>query len=381
MKSINTVCSLNGLVHTVGVVLLLALGGYTQAKVFFEDDFDSGAISQGASPDWSWPTPSTEGNPEKGMMYGPDDVYYISNQKSRSGRYSLGLKLDGRNGWCNVCGSYEKTISSSEASSGCISVSGSTWDDQIFNKSDGFSVWNITSTSSNQVCVNKNSAVMQNIFSGGGALSTGDVIKVPYKCGVNGNVGGNISRRSDCNKAINYLSGVSASDLPYGGTIARRFYLYIPSETTLPGMTLKLAYTHWRRGGRTVSATLKLSVQRNLTMEVSMPTGGKYIGNPAIEKDTWYYFEEVFTRESSSGGSDANYKLYVGKDGETEGLLLTNETNFELGELVDISINGNFQHNNDVRGYIYIDDVKIADEYIGPDGGISPPRAPSLTIN
>ena len=212
------------------------------------------------------------------------------------------------------------------------------------------------------------------------SISAGDKLKIPKVCGTNGTVGGDIRRKSDCNKVINYFDGVSASDIPYGGKISRRFYMYIPSSAVLPNSTLKLAYSHWRtQGGSLRSVKLKLSVQRGVSLEINAPNNENIVdGNAKVIRNQWTYFEETFVRETSEGSRDAEYHVYFGEDGEN-GIPHTSKYGFNLGALIDMSMQGNWQHTNDVSGYIYFDDIIIGDEYIGPISQ-KRPRAPTEII-
>jgi hypothetical protein len=90
----------------------------------------------------------------------------------------------------------------------------------------------------------------------------------------------------------------------------------------------------------------------------------------------WYYYEELFVRESSEGAGDAEYHLYFGALDDNIGEPVISRTDFNIGELKDISMHGNWQHYNDVSGYIYFDDILMSDGYVGP-AGYSRPVAPS----
>ena len=305
-------------------------------------------------------------------MYGAADVYYVTDDVVNTGSYSLRMDLAGRNQWCNACGSKTVNITQSDISSSCISVTGSPWQGTLYNKTNGFSRWDIVSSDDSKVCFDGSSSIGDSMFgSAENAISAGDEIKIPYMCGVNGIVGGGSqpSRRSDCDKVINYFENVAPTDLGYGETLSRRFHMYIPSAAVLPGITLKLGYTHWRREGESVrSVKLKLSVQRDLRLELNMPNSETFLPDYYMEKDKWYYYEELFVRESSEGAGDAEYHLYFGTLDDNIGEPIVSRTGFNIGALVDISMHGNWQHNNDVSGYIYFDDILISDGYAGPEG-------------
>ena len=349
-----------------------------QAQIFFSDNFEEGTLNSSAQPKWSWKNAINPGNISTTMMYAENDIYYITNDKVNSGDYSLRINLAGRNNWCNICGSESVIVNQSDIDAGCLSVAGGPWSNSIYNSTNGFSQWQVTSSTNSQVCFNKNTAIGNSMFgAGSNSINDGDELKIPKVCGTNGIVGGDISRKSDCNKVINYFDGVSSADIPYGGKISRRFYMYVPSSTVLPNTTLKLAYSHWRtQGGSVRSVKLKLSVQRGLSLEINAPDSQNIVDNTAkVIRNQWTYFEETFVRETSEGSGDAEYHIYFGEDGEN-GIAHTSKVGFNLGEIVDMSMHGNWQHSNDVSGYIYFDDLIISDEYIGPISQ-KRPRAPT----
>jgi hypothetical protein len=351
------------------IVGFLCLGsGLGTARVLFEQTFESGAIDASPSPVWAWNAPISEGNISTGMMFGDTDVYSVTSAMAHSGEHSMRLNFAGRNQWCDICGSKGVTVTQSDINSGCVVVTGSPWGDSIYNKTNGFSKWKIISSDAGQVCFNSSVPEGHSMFGASSSgISAGDEIAIPFKCGVNGVVGNNIDRHSDCNKAINYLNHVSSSDHAYGAILSRRFHMYIPSATTLPEVTLKLGYTHWRTSsGPTRSVKLKLSVQRGLQLELNMPNSQNAVPQIYMEKDAWYYFEELFVRETSEGAGDAEYHLYFGKPGDDVSTPVVFRDSFNIGELIDVSMHGNWQHSQDISGSIYFDDILISNEHVGP---------------
>jgi hypothetical protein len=351
------------------LVVFLCLGSNVgMARVLFEQNFESGAIDTSPSPVWAWKAPISTGNVSTGMMFGDADVYSVTSAMSHSGERSMRLNFAGRNQWCDVCGSAEVIVTQNDVNAGCVAITGSPWGDSIYNKTNGFSKWEVTSSDSSQVCFNSSVPEEHSMFGqGSSGISAGDAIAVPFKCGVNGNVGNDIARHSDCNKAINYLDNVSSSDHGYGQVLSRRFHLYIPSITKLPEVTLKLGYTHWKTGsGPTRSVKLKLSVQRGLQLELNMPNSQNAVPKIYMEKDTWYYYEELFVRESSEGAGDAEYHLYFGKPGDDVATPVVFQNGFNIGKLIDVSMHGNWQHFQNLSGSIYFDDILISNEYVGP---------------
>ncbi|MEL6870157.1 MAG: hypothetical protein AAFO81_10195 [Pseudomonadota bacterium] len=206
---------------------------------------------------------------------------------------------------------------------------------------------------------------------------------MPRRCGVNGNVGGSPGRRSDCNRAINYLVNVDAGDIGPGESLSRRFYAFIPSQTDLPEITFKLGYIFWRRSnGSIAEGEFNLSVQRNLQLVIKPSNGEIITSSVSAGRNEWYYFEETWTRESAPGRQDGSYRAYVGRADAPVSELSTPivvRNNIEVGEINRISVNGNWQHNTDVSGFVYFDDVVIATEYVGPVG-FDPNSLPAAAI-
>ena len=192
------------------------------------------------------------------------------------------------------------------------------------------------------------------------------------------------SRLNDMNLAINYLSNTGNVSWPYGGTLARRMYVYFPSATTMPEVTFKLAY-------------LFTDIAESFIVDMTSRSSGVEVDNTPLYKvyeipkyyfkrDTWYYIEELFKKETASGAGDAGYTLYVAADGQNPTTpLIQRVGGFNYGALKQISIVGNWQHQTASKGYVYLDDVAIGTSRLGPVSGTgtvvaSPPAAPSLQV-
>ncbi|MEL7310237.1 MAG: hypothetical protein AAFN07_01890 [Pseudomonadota bacterium] len=369
----------------IAALLLLSGNAQSQSEILFEEDFESGGFGGPEPSGWAWRNaPTSASNIETAMMRGAnEDVYSVTRTRPYRGSYSMQMDFSGRNNWCNICGSTDVTLTSTTASTGCFSASvDGPYGDDMYNLSNGFSRWRVSSVNGRQICVDTDNPAGDPVFAGAATLRTGDNIKVPRRCGVNGSIGGQPGRRSDCNRAINYLDGISSSDLGYGETISRRFYLFMPSQSVLPEITMKIGYGSWRRSGSGVSnSEFNLSVQRNLQLVVRLPTGNLVVSQSNASRDNWMYFEESWTRESGPGRNDGSYRAYMGRADAPVNQLTTPvvvEQGIEVGELVRLSIAGNWQHNREVSGYVYFDDIVIAKGYVGPigfDSAASPAEA------
>jgi len=349
-----------------------------ERKIFLEENFKDG-VNEDSEELWQWDY--TSQGTSTGMMYGEGDIYEISDETYMSDRSSLRLNFNGRNNFCNICGGVDYELTTTEDELLCFQFGNQAHQKSVYNKTAEFSTWPIVSERGDTACIAKTRPNMDNV--GGVDIDSKltDTVHLPNKCGVNGTVGGNIDRRSDCNRAVNYLKGVSAADLSFGETISRRFYMYVPLETELPEVTFKLGYSYWAREGESLrSATLKISTQRGNSLELSMPSGTTTtIGRDVFKltKGKWFYFEEIFTRESALGRIDATYTLYASPEDQYSNEPIIVDSNFNLGELRKMTIGGNWQHFNEVSGYVYFDNILISNMYAGP---VNRPLMPDVVL-
>jgi hypothetical protein len=366
--------------------LVPGIGFAQESKVLFSADFES-TLNGNPSPVWSWKEPYSSSNPF-GMMLGAGDIYSLRTVdvgQRKSG--VLSLNFDGRNGFCNTCGWATHNITSEELQNNCVSVNGGPFGDKLFNKSRGFSTWSVTRSDTQVTCFEQ-SALVENSLFGDNAMEVGDELKLPFQCGLNGTVGNNIDRRSDCDLAINYLKNIDIAHFKPGMTLARRMYLYIPNLTETPNWGLKLGYTTFQFPSGGVGAIIPVfKTSRDETLEVE---GGPYFNYQfpgyKLTRNTWHYIEEVWVRESSEERSDGTYKIYAGVVGTDTTTPLLTVTGIQFGQIKNLSIIGNWQHLNDAVGNIYIDNVMVANEFIGQgdtsiDQGeliLSAPSAPEI---
>lgn len=336
-------------------------------EILFQEDFSSGTITGNPQPKWAW---DLSDNPLVGMMFGANDIYSISSDMFMSKRRSLKMDFGGRNNFCNLCGGDAVDLPKIENSTACVTASGGPYQNLVYNRSDNFSSWRVKSTSNNgnTVCFDTSSSLANNSFGVKGKVAAGDSIFLPKICGVNGIIGNDKDRRSDCDRAINYLKNVSASDFKYGESLSRRFYIFIPKETVLPDNTLKLGYTRWEN----TQSVVTISVQRDMTLGLVL-AGGENIAFSRDDqsayrapREKWIYFEEVYKRETSANSKDGEYTLYVGTEGDNLKKPHTHVENLTYGELKQVSIGGNWQHWSDVKGAVYFDNILISKGYAGP---------------
>lgn len=344
------------------LALLILTSSHVGATPFFMDNFENiNGVNNGPSPVWTWRAPYSSGN-EFGMMIGERDIYKVSDTVANSGRYALRINFNGRNNFCNTCGTESVTVSASNLSSGCFTTTGIRGD-VAYNRDNSFSLWQVTSSSASEVCLNMNTAKEPSILDEVAAIELGDELKFPHVCGVNGKVGSNPKRRSDCDLAINYLEGIEKSDFDYGETLSRRMYVYIPADTVIPSVTIKLGYAKFEAS----TIVPFVSSSRGARFEID---GNGILGfvqtDLFFERNRWMYIEEVYTRETASNAKDGHFELYAGFAGDDLTTPVYSADKLTFGGLKSLSIVGNWPHLNDASGYMYIDDVMVSDQYVGP---------------
>lgn len=377
--------------------LLFLLSTSVQAATLFEDDFEAPLFDPVTpvptpNPVLEWKTPFDPVTNQFGMMFGEGDMYTRSLAYKHSGKYSLRLNFAGRNNFCNVCLSGSKTFFMKSGENNRTFFQDNAGTDltaefpelpdsqmRVYNSTDRWARWQVQSVTGDRLDFVGN-APAQNDLQGDGDFDDGDEIRVVKIC----NSG---DRRSDCNLGINYLregggGPVSTTNFPPGGTLARRMYIYLPSNTILPNIGLKLGYIHFKRA-TVYPSIIVIAVQRSneLVIDNSSLYGKYEFTKLKLKTDTWYYFEEVFTRENPVGASNGTYQLYIAEAGRPD-TLYVDQSNINYGELKDISIIGNWQKLDDAIGSVYIDDVKIATSRIGQTGNdIVPLPAGELETN
>ena len=208
-----------------GILLILCtVTAPINAAPFFEDNFEhANGIAVGPSPVWSWQSPYSSSN-RFGMMLGEHDIYSLSTTQAHSGRRSLRINFNGRNNFCNTCGSEAVTVTSENLSSRCFTTSGIR-ETTVYNRDNGFSQWAVTSSNDSQVCLNLETPTQAPIINIAASINVGDQLRVPRVCGLNGSIGGQTRRRSDCDLAINYLNGIEKSHFTDSCAVKSKFKL------------------------------------------------------------------------------------------------------------------------------------------------------------
>jgi hypothetical protein len=306
----------------------------------------------------------------------------------------LRFNYEGRNGKCNLCGWKNITQKSGHDSvSYAIDQLGqdlaldpffATTDRIVQNNSNGYSTWRITSVGNQDAANDKLSLVKISDGIGGvtDEFNSGDSISIARQCGVDGTVGGDINRRSDCNQAISYFNDVTQQ---YGQSIFRRVYL--KADVSNPPYHQKLLYWTPIEGGPYIlysefdfrSPNMHIMNERPKSgggIEVLRPMGADFLSG------IWYYIEQEFKAQSAPGMSDGLYRLWFSEAGQETDTPLIELNGVELPPVKNTSLWGNLQHFEDSVGYWYIDDIKISDTRIGPTDGsgktVAPPNPPVI---
>ncbi len=309
------------------------------------------------------------------------DMWVRSNTVVNDGNYSLRLQFDGRNNRFNEClptkengiEKYQDTLihvggddsNQLETDTNLLTLfSNNNPVDFVYNKDDQFCKWEVESFEGSNFNIANfiNDVPIQNDMGGECDFDSNDEVLVFHTCDAN-------EKRSDCNACINYFTG---HDFPNqfepGDTLSRRFYLYLPSPSSnqvYPNITTKLGY--WKVDGYD-EGSLKIQMSNLEVTTVMKETNGVPERKTGIilEYDTWYYIEEVRVRESTLGGTDGAQRIHIDKLGEEDDIPEYVRENMTFGDSSTFSFMGNFQNTNDAKGYIYFDDLVIADGYIGP---------------
>ena len=357
-------------------------------NVYYENDFESGTfLMDSPNPVWSTKNPAD--------AFGEGNLFDLTSSSSHSGQYSLRFNYTGRNGFCNICGStatYQKTGIDSVGY--FIDQNGNDLTSDpypaapgrlVYNRTNRFSKWKIDSIV-NQYSVNDKlilTLLNDGIADVPGQFNSGDLTLVTRECGVDGTIGGNIDRRSDCDQAIYWFLGVTQG---YGESIFRRVYL--KPDIRVPPYHQKLNY--WRPVGGGEIVLFAAANPTNPTIVYPKLSGlhfygaplANYIPNTTFKSGVWYYIEQEFKAQSGPGMYDGEYRLWFYESGKESSIPVIEVTDIALPPVDDTSFWGNHQHETDSSGYWYIDDMKISNTKIGPTGAtrtnIAPPMPPVL---
>jgi len=323
----------------------------------FEDENGGMPVVNAADPVWSL-------TPIFATLYGAGNQFEVTNTTAHSGTYSLKISYDGRNGFCNTCGTYgtshktgldgvdyfvadtgenltaQENDATVKENDGPAAQRGRL----LYNKTNGFSLWEITDVQNENGTNDKLTVQLlkTGINNEAPEFNGGDDIAIARQCGVDGHVGNDISRRNDCDGAIVWFGNV-ATQAP-GTSIFRRMYL--KPEITSPLIHQKL---HYLRPGNDAdgnageivlfadSVTEPYDIVPHLS-GFGAPNNGVYPyrdyggsnyyipGGAADEngnslsaglkfkRSTWYYVEEQY-RAATSSGTDAEGRPIYNADG------------------------------------------------------------------
>jgi hypothetical protein len=406
--------------------LWLCLLDSAYAADYYRNDFESGTM-----PPVNTPSPVWTLNETFKKVYGPGNHFEVTDIASHSGNYSLRFLFEGRNGVCNTCGGRKFTQlkghdnadyfiasggenlaipndpGSNKANAGPNAQPGR----RVYNLDNGYSLWEVVKVNNENATNDKLTLKLlkPNINGGTSEINSGDTVSIKKECGVDGYIGLQIDRRSDCNDVITWFQSVQ--EQTPGTSIFRRMYLKQEITNPLP-LHMKLNYfrpnSKGSRGSIQGSLLLMALFENKLvSLRHPYPTVGarQYGAQPNIqpgsgmpmdtkfERGVWYYVEiqyKTSTFDSASGeyNSDGEYRLWFAKSGEETNTPIVELTNLQLPALDaggnSISFWGNIQHYNHLFGSWYIDDVVISNTRVGfsdvaRDGSnIAPSKSPEV---
>ena len=283
---------MNNYIKQAVIIVLLQLGivSIASAVDYLELDFESAATGQTPAsftgyPIWFLP-PSFDRN------YGPGNHFEVVDTTAHSGNNSLRFTYDGRNGFCNTCGtklvlhkegldgadyfvandgqdltlfnellvdSNGKPILNSKGEQIFTSLPHASPGKMVYNQSQGYAQWEIVSiatenTKNDKLLLKSVRPGIGNFANAKPEINGRDQVSIARQCGVDGSIGivngqPSINRRSDCDSVISWLGGITPGIQPSGGSIFRR--AYIKTDSVDPPQGQKLNYAFLGRSGAT----------------------------------------------------------------------------------------------------------------------------------
>lgn len=336
----------------IATLITLHFGAYATnvtAETYIDLNFET--TDTGLSPVSSKGYPLWILRPAFDLNIGPGNLFEISSTTSHSGDNSLRFVYEGRNNFCNTCGTtnviHKKDLNGVDyfvaddgqdltleqvpvldsAGQPVLNAKGIAQVAQLphvspgkilYNKSRGYSQWQVVSVGNNSTRNDK--LTLKLLRPGIGAykdqpsiFNSKDSISIARQCGVDGTIGKvdgkfDLARRSDCNGAINWFGEIYENKpdnqkvQPSGTSIFRRVYL--KAEITAAPAGHKLNYMKLKGVSLvTVANTEELA----LTISGLATVGGEMIYKPGtngmpdsakFERGVWYYIEQEYKAET-----------------------------------------------------------------------------------
>ncbi len=356
----------------------------------FEENFDTGGVQR----DDTWTLRAGFDDINQGV----GDIYEIVSFDSHSGGYSLRFNYNGRNGFCNTCGTSKHTQKSGFGNASFF-VSDSGEDltlrensDQaaarsgkrVYNVTDGHTLWEVVSVDNQDATNDKLDLRLIKDGIGNNTrlnFQSGDQIEVARQCEVDGSRSVNKPElRSNCDEAISYFSGVPGTQ-QLGQSIYRRFYIKI--EAVSVNYQTKLHFLIGKVNGSNKAYYLNLKTSAStfpdyyLHVELAQfkPDDPKYF-YPNVngelftfKRGNWYYVEEQFKASDPVGALNGEYRLWLSEAGQEpvdSSTPIVEVTGFNVPVVDKNSLFGNVSSLTHSYGYIYLDDYKIAHDWNGP---------------
>lgn len=368
-----------------------AVIGVRTARVFYEQDFET-----------SWPNntpdPVLQINTDvilTGAGYVSDDLYTLTTEQAHSGTQCLRLNCEGRNGYANTAIQNTgltvfKVHDTSGAHNGVLYFLDDTGynidtvfavGDRIYNRSNGYSLWEIDSFAT--VNATNDKAILTKLsdpIDGTAAVfNSGDLISItvaPSNLVTSTPPVITDTRRNDTNAFEALMYNPDTAGEPYlaaGESYFKRYYFRF-NLTVPPWTGMKMGY--FGAGGTTpVMPVLRCPDGTPSSMILVMntnPYGSNYdapLGS--VANDVWYYMEVEYRSSTVPGANDGILNVWLAESGSepidssTPDLTTTDNELVVLSNSAKFALWGNTQHWNDITGSIYIDDVIISNEWNG----------------
>ena len=405
--------------------LFFGYQNFSLAGDFYKNNFESGVMPLVDTPDPIWKLQS-----RFSKTYGPGNFFEVTDSTSHDGNYSLRITYEGQNGICNTCGGYgfsqktglnrASTFVADDGSDLSIADDPATSRPNdgpnaqpgrlVYNIDNGYSLWEIQTIENENTLNDKLSLKLLRPGINGETpeFNGGDIVSIRKACGVDGIVGNQIDRRSDCDALIHWFRDVQ-EQVP-GTSIFRRLYLKQEITTHFP-LHQKLHYFSPNSDGSRGSVKgllllMGIADRQHKSLGSPFPQSGlrHYGGNvyyepgngmppdTKFERSTWYYIEieaksSTFNTTTGEYNLDGEYRLWFAKSGEETDTPIVEEKGLQLPALAagggSTSLWGNNQHAMNDFGSWYMDDLVISDTRVGwisnPVGNNTAPPASPLT--
>jgi hypothetical protein len=216
-----------------------------------------------------------------------------------------------------------------------------------------------------------------------GDFDTGDNVVLARACAPG-------ERRQDNNIFETQISGFSAGDITPGSSLFLRFYIYLPAASTLPG-DQKLLRNNLPDVPPADGSTFVLTMVDGVNgpneiraEQIPSPTDSSVRSMFLIPENTWTYIEVQIQAATGAAfdGGDGVLRVWAAPEGVAPGNPIVEVTDCTFGPPAmppntAFIFPGNTVHSDDMVGQVFIDDIHIADERVGPSESLNKPNPPA----